>query len=57
MEDRIFRELAEGMQAHTMWRIGLVDMWDEIERVILKRPVRFLTEQQREALRHDDRFL
>lgn len=50
MEDRIFRELAEGMQAHTMWRIGLVDMWDEIERTILKRPVRFLTEQQREAL-------
>lgn len=49
--DPVFRALADGLQAHTMWRIGLVDMWDEIERTILKQPVRFLTEQQREALR------
>lgn len=49
--DPVFRALADGLQAHTMWRIGLVDMWDEIERTVLKRPVRFLTEQQREALR------
>ncbi|WP_315106273.1 hypothetical protein [uncultured Microbacterium sp.] len=48
--DPVFRALADGLQAHTMWRIGLVDMWDEIERTVLKRPVRFLTEQQREAM-------
>ncbi|MGW9268364.1 hypothetical protein [Microbacterium sp. NPDC055599] len=51
MDDRIFRELSDGLQLNTMWRIGLMDMWDEVERVILKRPVRFLTETQREAMR------
>lgn len=49
--DPVFRALADGLQMNTMWRIGFVDMWDEIERVILKQPVRFLTEQQREAAR------
>ena len=48
--DPLFRALADGLQMNTMWRIGLVDMWDEIERLILKRRVHFLTEQQREAL-------
>ncbi|WP_315653618.1 MULTISPECIES: hypothetical protein [Microbacterium] len=49
-DDAIERALTDGQQFNTMLRIGLMDMWDQIER-ILKRPVRFLTEQQREALR------
>lgn len=51
MDDAIERALTDGQQFNTTLRIGLMDMWDQIERTVLKRPVRFLTEQQREAMR------
>ncbi len=50
-DDAIFRAVMDGQRLHIAYRVGLGDMWDEIERHVLKRPVRFLTEQQREALR------
>lgn len=50
MNDEIFRSLAAGYPMHMVWKLSLPHMWDEIENT-LGHPARFLTEDQREALR------
>lgn len=49
MDDRIFKELAAGYPMHMVWRVSLIDMWNEVERVLGGR-VKFLTETERAAM-------
>lgn len=49
-DDAIFRALVDGNRLHIAYRIGLSDMWDEIERTLGHRAT-FMTTEQREAAR------
>jgi len=49
MDGAVDRALADGLRLHIAWRVGLVDVWDQVEKVLGRR-VMFLTVEQREEL-------
>lgn len=50
MDDPLFRALMETQRLHIAYRIGLTDMWDQIDKVLGRRAT-FLTETERNAIR------